>query len=84
MHQMPQTQNNNQPAQIGQLIQQLYKTLSFGQKRRLMLQYIALYGTRRTFYRKVGGQVRLLNSEKVFFQNQLQIQANNEHANQNT
>lgn len=78
MHQMPQTQNNNQPAQIGQLIQQLYQGLSFGQKRRLMLQYIALYGTRSTFYRKVKGRVRLLNAEQAFFQTQLQIQNTNE------
>lgn len=72
MHQMPQTQNSQQPAQVGQIIKQLYQGLTYGQKRRLMLQYIALYGTRRTFYRKIKGEVRLLNAEQVFFTEQLQ------------
>lgn len=71
MQQVLETKNNNQPQAIGQLIKQLYQGLTFGQKRRLLMQYVALYGNRSTFYNKVNGKVRLMPSEKIFFTNSL-------------
>lgn len=67
MYKVPENQNKHQPQAVGDLITQLYQTLTYGQKRRLMVQYVNLYGTRRTFFRKIKGEVRRTNSEQIFF-----------------
>jgi len=36
-----------------------------------MPKYVALFGTKATFYKKINGKVRLWRAEQIFFENYL-------------
>lgn len=68
-------QNQHQTKSIGQLVHEAYQSLSYGQKRRLLVQYLNIYGAHpATFYRKVNGTVRIRRHEQGFFNQHLNLQ----------
>jgi hypothetical protein len=48
-----------------------YNSLSDGQKHTVRRKYIYWFGAKKTFYRKLNGEVRLTRAEQFFFQNNL-------------
>jgi hypothetical protein len=69
-----QSQNNNPVPQITLntlSFKQRYDNLTEGQKAHVLRKYKALYGSVATFYRKIKEEVRVWNSEKIFFENNL-------------
>jgi hypothetical protein len=48
-----------------------YHALSNAQKHTLRRKYIYLFGAKKTFYRKINGEVRLSRAEQLFFETNL-------------
>jgi hypothetical protein len=46
---------------------ELYNALTNPQKHTIRRKYMALFGCKRTFNRKINGEVRLLRAEIIFF-----------------
>lgn len=49
----------------------LWENLTDGKKRLLIRAFVDLYGSSRTLYRKINGEVRIRKSEEVFLLNHL-------------
>jgi hypothetical protein len=55
------------------MILEAYNALSDAQKFTIRRKYIYLFGNKRTFYKKINGEVRLWRAEQIFFENNLPI-----------
>ncbi len=55
------------------MIAAIYSSLNEGQKANLRRKYMALFGNRASFYRKINGQTRVLKAEQIFFQTNLNL-----------
>jgi hypothetical protein len=53
------------------ILEEKYNALSDAQKFTLRRKYVALFGTKATFYKKINGKVRLWRAEQIFFENYL-------------
>ena len=53
------------------MILEKYNALSEAQKYTLRRKYVALFGNKATFYKKINGKVRLWRAEQIFFDNNL-------------
>ena len=50
---------------------EMYHALSEQQKHTIRRKYIAMFGSRITFYRKINGTVKMLRAEVIFFDEHL-------------
>lgn len=48
-----------------------YNSLPDGKKSKIRRAYVALFGCKRTFHRKINGTVRLHKAEQIFFEKNL-------------